>query len=83
MAKFLGIHRMGGPITVEQMNQTWSAYKETAIKRGLKPIRVSFNTSEGIAICETEANSKKEVEETHKELNKMPEEIIEVQTFQS
>jgi len=80
MAIFIGIHRIEEAVEDSVLEESWGKYKEIAAKRGLKPLRVTYNGAEKIAICETEANSREEVADAHAELGMQPAEIIEVKT---
>ncbi len=78
MAIFIGIHRTEQAVEDSALEESWEKYKEIATKRGLKPLRASYNGAEKIAICETEAATSEEVRAAHEELGMIPEEIIEV-----
>lgn len=83
MAKFIGIHEMGGPFEESLMEKSWATYKEACEKLDLKAIRVDYNTQKGVAHCITEADSEKDVHQAHEDANKdmMPKEIFEVSTL--
>jgi hypothetical protein len=80
MAIFIGIHRMDGPVEESKLSNSWSSYKEAAIKRGLKPLKVNYSAEKGVAICETEAETEEEVMAAHQDVNVLPKEIIEVKS---
>lgn len=80
MAKFIGVHKMGGPVTEEMFGKSWESYKAAAEKRGLKPLRVNYSAEKGVGFCETEANSIDEVKAAHEDVGVIPEEIVEVKT---
>ena len=73
---------MNGPVEESVFSKGWESYKAACSKRGLKTIRAVFNAGEGIAICETEANSEADVKAAHEEIAMLPTEIIEVKIAQ-
>lgn len=73
---------MGEDVDEEKIKASWENYKAAATKRGLKPIRVHYNTDKKVGYCETEAPSATEVMEAHQEVAMPPQEIIEVKTLE-
>ena len=83
MAKFIGIHKMDGPVEESLMDKSWATYKEACEKLDIKAVRVDYNAQKGVAHCITEADSEKDVHQAHEDANKdmMPNEIFEVSTL--
>lgn len=80
MPMFIGVHKNLAYTDETQMQEGWTSYKEAATKRGLKPIRVHYNTSAGVAFCETQAQTADEVRAAHEDIGAIPDEIVEVKT---
>lgn len=81
MSLVIGIHKIAGS-TDEQMQAGWEKYKEAAVKRGLKPIRVRYNLQKGLALCETEAPAEAAVREAHQDAGASPDDVLEVKILE-
>ena len=73
---------MPGPVDEAQIYDGWSKYKEAAVKRGLRPIRVHFNAAKGTAFCATEAPTEADVREAHQDIALPLEYVIKVKTLE-
>lgn len=81
MPLIIGIHKIAGS-TEEQMQAGWAKYKEAAVGRGLKPIRVKYNLQKGLAFCETEAPTEAAVREAHQDAGVLPDDVIEAKVLE-
>lgn len=80
MSIFIGVHKIPTGLGEADIQNGWNSYKEEAVRRGLKPIRVRYNMAKGVAYCETEAPSENGVREAHESVQVPLEDVVEVKS---
>lgn len=78
MALFLGIHDMGGPISEESIQNSWSSYKKACGNHNCQPLHAHVGAEHGKAFCITEAQSVQDVQAAHDEAKVPVKEVIPV-----
>lgn len=78
MPLFLGKHKFPADADIEA---GWAKYKQSATEMGLKPLKALISKEAGQAYCQTEADTKEQVEEAHNKAEVPFEEIIEVESL--
>lgn len=81
MSLVIGVHKIAGS-TEEEIQTGWAKYKEAAVKKGLKPVRVKYNLQKGLAFCETEAATEAAVREAHQDVGVSPDDVFEAKILE-
>ncbi len=81
MSIFLGVHKIPAEMTIDDVTKGYQGYEEAASSMGLKPIGAVASIEKSVAYCQTEAESKEQVEEAHQKAGVPLEEVIEVQSL--
>lgn len=82
MATFLGVHKIPGELTEEEIKQGWAGYRQKALEMGLKPLGAVYSMEKGFAYCQTEAESAEKVKEAHAGASVPLEEVVEIQKLE-